>query len=149
LYTFTGGSDGGVPRGGVVFKGTALYGTTWLGGAFGGGTAFELNAQSVETVLHSFGQSGDGALPEAGVVFDGKGNLYSTTTFGGTSNAGTVFELTPAKGGWTENILHNFTNGIDGGYPVYVTLVLHAGNLYGTASGGGTYGSGVVFEIVP
>lgn len=149
LHTFTGGSDGGAPRGGVVFKGSALYGTTWLGGTLGEGTAFELSAQSVETVLHNFGEGSDGALPEASVVFDKAGNLYGSTTFGGTSNAGTIFKLTPAKGGWTENILHSFTNGSDGGYPVYVGPVFHEGNIYGTASGGGTYGFGVVFEIAP
>jgi len=149
LHTFTGGSDGGIPRGGLVFKGTALYGTTWSGGTFGKGTAFELSAESVETVLHSFGGGSDGAMPEGSVVFDKAGNLYGTTTLGGTSNSGTVFELTPAKGGWSENVLYSFTNGSDGGYPVYVSPVLHQGNVYGTASGGGTFGFGVVFEITP
>jgi uncharacterized repeat protein (TIGR03803 family) len=57
--------------------------------------------------------------------------------------------LTPAPNGWTENLLYSFTNGVDGGYPVYGTLIFGSGKLYGTAAGGGSYGAGVVFEITP
>lgn len=149
LLTFSGGLDGGVPRAGVTFKGETIYGTTYMGGTFNKGTAFELSPKGVHTVLHNFGGPGDGALPESAVIFDKLGNLYGTTTNGGASDAGTVYELTPAPNGWTENLLYTFRNGLDGGYPVYGSLIFGGEKLYGTAAGGGTSGAGVVFEITP
>ena len=47
-----------------------------------------------EKVLHSFNFT-DGAVPVAGLIFDAAGNLYGTTTEGGTYGDGTVFALTP------------------------------------------------------
>jgi uncharacterized repeat protein (TIGR03803 family) len=75
-------------------------------------------AAAQEKVLHSFNDNGtDGAYPNP-VIFDGAGNLYGTTSKGGTYDYGTVFELTPVLGGgWTEKVLHNFSNGTDGAWP--------------------------------
>jgi uncharacterized repeat protein (TIGR03803 family) len=158
LYSFTGGSDGGAPQGGLVLDGKGnLYGTTQQGGSNSGGTVFELTPNSngtwTEQVLYSFtglfGNS-DGAFPYGSLVFDSKGNLYGTTVFGGTSFQGTVFELSPGTNGtWTENILYNFTGGADGGAPYGPGLSIdRAGNLYGTTNTGGSNGFGVVFEVV-
>jgi uncharacterized repeat protein (TIGR03803 family) len=99
-------------------------------------------------VLHYFVGGADGTKPYAGLIFDGAGNLYGTTTNGGTYNAGTVFELTPAAGGtWTESVLYNFGSGADGGSP-YAGLVFdRAGNLYGATYYGGSYGGGTVFRF--
>jgi uncharacterized repeat protein (TIGR03803 family) len=100
------------------------------------------------SVAHSF--SGlDGANPGAGVAMDGAGNLYGTTIFGGADVAGTVFKLTPgAKNKWTLTVLYTFTGGADGGQ-IYSGVVFDsAGNLYGTAAGGGN-GGGVVYEVTP
>ena len=113
-----------------------------------------------ETVLHSFNHNGtDGYSPTAGLIFDPAGNLYGTTTAGGTSGGcsatgcGTVFELSPnGNGGWTETVLYSFcsvTNCTDGGLP-YAGLVRDAvGNLYGTTMQGGTHGQGTAFELTP
>jgi uncharacterized repeat protein (TIGR03803 family) len=61
-----------------------------------------------------------------------------------------VFELTPtAGGGWTEKVLYSFGNGTDGAYPLAGLIFDAARNLYGTTSGGGTYGDGTVFELTP
>jgi uncharacterized repeat protein (TIGR03803 family) len=101
--------------------------------------------------LHTFRDNGkDGYYPYAGIVFDAAGNIYGTTTAGGKSGDGTVFELVAlvGKGGYKEKILWNF-NGTDGSQP-YDSLILDsAGNLYGTTVVGGDYGSGVVFEVTP
>src|SRR5271165_1732277 len=72
-----------------------------------------------EKVLHNFGGKGDGMNPPSDLISDAAGNLYGTTTFGGTYNYGTVFELSPTQGGgWTETVLHSFNNnGTDGWYP--------------------------------
>jgi uncharacterized repeat protein (TIGR03803 family) len=99
-----------------------LYGTTQEGGAYSGGTVFELKPQAgggwTENLLYSFGKGKDAAAPSAGLIFDAAGNIYGTTSEGGTYGGGTVFELTPqAGGGWKENVLHSFGNGTDGDRP--------------------------------
>ncbi len=35
------------------------------------------------------------ATPLAGIVFDSAGNIYGTTSRGGSSNVGVAFEVTP------------------------------------------------------
>jgi uncharacterized repeat protein (TIGR03803 family) len=154
LHSFNGG-DGANPAAGLIFDAAGnLYGTTTGGGTSGYGTVFELTPMGgggwTETILYSFGNGTDGAIPYAGLIFDAAGNLYGTTFGGGPyGGAGTVFELTPtAGGGWTETVLHSF-NGGDGANPVAGLIFDAAGNLYGTTTGGGTYGGGTAFELSP
>jgi uncharacterized repeat protein (TIGR03803 family) len=151
LHNFV-GSDGASPYGGLVIdKSGNLYGTTTSGGASGLGTVFEI-AGNTETVLYSFAGGTDGADPIAGLVFDAKGNLYGTTSQGGTHGNGTVFELAApqTKGAnWTETVLYSFGTGTDGTAPIGGVTFDSAGNLYGTASAGGAYGYGTVFQLVP
>ena len=80
---------------------------------------------------------------------DGAGNLYGTTLCDGANHAGNVFKLTPSGGGWTYTSLHDFTGGDDGEYPISNVIVDASGNLYGTASAGGSQGHGAVWEITP
>src|SRR5277367_78226 len=108
-----------------------------------------------ESVLYNFCSVGDlcadGAYPIAPLTSDGTGNFYGTTHSGGQSGTyGAVFELSPnGKGGWNETVLHSFTLGSDGAYPVFSPVVFDsAGNLYGTTEDGGA-GYGVVFELSP
>ena len=82
-------------------------------------------------------------------VLDQAGNLYGTTFYGGTKNAGSVYKLSHGKTRWTAKILYSFKNGQDGGYPVGGVVLDAAGNIYGTTSGGGKYNGGTVFELVP
>jgi uncharacterized repeat protein (TIGR03803 family) len=97
------------------------------------------------TTLHNFQGGPDGELPYASLVMDTKGNLYGTTLQGGKYGLGTVFKVD--KRGH-ETILYPFTGGTDGGWP-FASLILDAkGNLYGTASTGGTWGFGAVFELL-
>ncbi len=100
-----------------------------------------------ETVLYSFTSSPDGELPTSSLTSH-NGNFYGTTYRGGLGY-GIVFELSPnGGGGWNESVLHSFTGGADGAYPIYSNVIFDsAGNLYGTASEGGAYGYGVVFEL--
>jgi uncharacterized repeat protein (TIGR03803 family) len=94
-----------------------------------------------------------GATPEAGLIFDSSGNLYGTTWEGGPHNTGTVFELTPdAAGKWIETVLYNFcpvSGCADGAHPAGGLVFDSAGNLYGTATQGGSNGQGVAFELSP
>jgi uncharacterized repeat protein (TIGR03803 family) len=109
-------------------------------------------AGTTEQVLYNFKyKSTKGANPNAGLTRDATGNLYGTTMLGGALNWSTVFELSPkAGGGWTEKVLHSFKgqkNG-DGTDPWGSLIFDSAGNVYGTASGGGACGGGIAFELV-
>lgn len=166
LYSFSGGSDGGQPLSDLTIDSAGnLYGTTSQGGtgtacgSGGCGTVFELKRSQdgwKEQVLYSFAGGKDGAFPAAGLTFDTSGNLYGTTASGGTGY-GTVFKLAPnSQGGWTERVIYSFDYGNGGAAPA-ADLVLDAhGNLYGTASQGGSGGNscnasgcGTVFELTP
>ncbi len=155
LYSFTGGSDGSSPWGGLTRDAAGnLYGTTIANGAHSYGTVFKLNATGKLTVLHSFIPT-DGCYPSASLVRDTAGNLYGTTSNCGQFGPGTVFKVDPAG---KLSVLYNFTNGTDGGYPSGPLILDNAGNLYGTTGFGGdltslcnevgnTPGCGVVFKI--
>jgi uncharacterized repeat protein (TIGR03803 family) len=159
LHSF-GGADGANPYAGLVLDTAGnIYGTTDWGGKYGLGTVFELKRGAdgswSQKVLHSFGNGLDGQHPYGSLVFDSTGNLYGTTTAGGTDQScrpdgcGTVFELFPlGEGVWAEKVLYNFTfNGIDGIVPDGNVIMDEAGNLYGTTVGGGPGLCGTVFEL--
>jgi uncharacterized repeat protein (TIGR03803 family) len=153
LHTFTGGADGAEPEASLVAnKSGILFGTTYAGGVSNAGTVFGVTPTGKEKVLYSFAGGVDGANPVAGLAVDAVGNLYGTTTAGGTSGNGTVFELVaPAKVGglWKEKLLYTFGTGTDGATPVAGVTLDASGNLYGTTSVGGAYGYGTVFELTP
>jgi len=69
-----------------------LYGTSYAGGAYNGGTLFKATPSGTVTILYSFGS---GVHPNGGLLIDAKGNLYGTTYGGGTYGLGTVYEVTP------------------------------------------------------
>lgn len=150
LYFFTGNVDGGTLDAGVIFdKLGNLFGTTASGGKYGTGTVFELslvNSAWTESVLYNFTSGTDGGLPAAGLSIDANGSLYGTTYVGGTSSAGTVFQLSPSAGAWTETVLYSFTGGNDGGFPTS-TVLLYKGMKLGTTIEGGTSQQGVVFNV--
>jgi uncharacterized repeat protein (TIGR03803 family) len=175
LYEFAGGTDGRQPSVGVVFDHLGnLYGSTQFGGnaqACGGGcgTIFELSppAQSggawTHTVLYTFEGGFDGQYPGE-MLFGTNGDLYSTTTSGGTPGVlchsnqrikfgcGTVFQFSPPaqKGGsWTKTVIYTFPGFKgDGTGPGTEFTFDSEGNIYGM-TGGGTSGYGTVYELSP
>jgi uncharacterized repeat protein (TIGR03803 family) len=148
LHSFAGGAnDGASPEGRLVMDGAGnVYGTTNAGGASGSGTVFKLTPTGVETVLYSFAGGADGANPVAGLVRDKAGNLYGTTTAGGTSGAGTIFEITTAG---KHEVLYSFGGGTDGTVPVAGVTLDATGSLYGATSTGGSSGYGTIFKLTP
>jgi uncharacterized repeat protein (TIGR03803 family) len=148
LYKFS-GPDGQNPEARVIIgPDGSLYGTTVAGGTAHAGTVFRLQPPATackayscpwtETVLYSFQGGSDGANPAYGdLTFDQAGNIYGTTPYGGTSNCGVVYELSPGNGSWTETILYTFKCGDDGYEPYAGVIFDNAGNLYGTTSAGG------------
>jgi uncharacterized repeat protein (TIGR03803 family) len=156
LHHFGTGTDGAAAYGRVIFDAAGnLYGTTAFGGTSGAGIVFELaNPEApagwTESILYNFSGGSDGSQPYGGLIFDSAGNLYGTTFQGGASNAGTVYELTPGKGGaWTETVLYSFAGGADGSGPQSDLNFDQAGNLFGTTTGGGSPGNGIVFQLTP
>jgi uncharacterized repeat protein (TIGR03803 family) len=168
IYTFTGGTDGNTPLGGVVISGNTLYGTTEYGGANGVGAIFSVNTDGTGfTVMHSFtfpsdktnNDNLDGFYPYAGLVLSGT-TLYGTTRQGGAHGIGTIFALVVNDiSGTAFTTLYNFSaeNGLggvltnsDGANPI-AGLILSGnslnGTLYGTAQQGGTNGIGTVFAF--
>jgi uncharacterized repeat protein (TIGR03803 family) len=95
------------------------------------------------SVVHSFTGGSDGAGPLAGLVIDRSGNLYGTSSSGGSFGSGTVFKVDSSG---HESALYNFTGGADGGGP-QASLLLSGGHLYGTTNSGGASGAGTVFEV--
>src|ERR1700728_26898 len=79
-------------------------------------------------LLHVFNYT-DGGQPFAALVRDSAGNLYGTTSDGGTYGDGTVFKLDKTH---KLTVLHNFTSDPDGRGPEASLLRDAAGNLYGT-----------------
>src|ERR1700759_1842783 len=93
-----------------------LYGTTVVGGAYGGGTLFSVDPESgTETILHSFCSEKncvDGQRPQADLI-NVNGVLYGTTSSGGPSckshsllTCGTIFSFDPTSG--VETLLYTF-----------------------------------------
>jgi uncharacterized repeat protein (TIGR03803 family) len=159
IHNFTGGDDGAFGSSGAPFIDSvgSVYGVTEGGGLFGSGTVYELSSGPGETwifhTLYAFGAYPDGANPLGGLVRDTQGNLYSTTYYGGTSGAGTVFKLRPGShiGSWKETTLYDFEDARDGGHSSSTLIFDPAGDLYGTTStgGDGQCECGVAFELSP
>jgi uncharacterized repeat protein (TIGR03803 family) len=104
-----------------------------------------------EAVLYNFPGYSNGQTPQASMIVDSKGNLYGTTTLGGVSGYGTIFEVTlPPTKAPKERVRHSFPMNSN---PMSNLTFDSAGNLYGTTVGGGIKnkhcpaGCGVVFEL--
>jgi uncharacterized repeat protein (TIGR03803 family) len=167
LYTFQGGNtDAAYPAAALVFdaKGN-LYGSSEFGGnancgGFGCGTIFELSPPPqpggawTEAVLHTFvgPTTLDAYSPSSNLIFDAAGNLYGTAGFGGDSNNGAIFEMTPpATQGdpWSEAVIYSFIGPPDGASPSAGLVLAPSGVFYGTATGWGPNLAGTVFALAP
>ncbi|MGA9641574.1 MAG: choice-of-anchor tandem repeat GloVer-containing protein [Terriglobales bacterium] len=156
----------GVP---TVGPDDGLYGVISLGGPSGDdvGTVFVANplnstqvpiSSGLYRVLYQFTEtSNDGSYPTAlqPLQFDAAGNIYGATTYGGSENFGTVYELIRSGSNWTYSTLYSFLGGKDGARPRGIVFD-DEGNIYGVAAGGGSLsggcgnrGCGTVFELTP
>jgi uncharacterized repeat protein (TIGR03803 family) len=152
LYSFSGAVNGSGPDGLAINSTGALYGATFSGGptfyssevGIGNGLIFTLSAAGQESTLASFSGPADGSQPESGVVLDAADNLYGVSSGGGIHDQGAVYKITAAG---VLTLLHSFTGGADGGFPSGVLSLDSSGNLYGTASSGGSHGFGLVYKL--
>lgn len=162
VYDFCPGADcstGHRPGGGLVMDGAGhLFANVSVGGDIhDDGTVVELSAKhgawSVSR-LYAFcaaRKCKDGANPSGALVLDATGDVIGTTQVGGQRNGGTLFKLSPKRGGWKEQVLYRFCTQRkckDGAQPVGGVTMDGSGNLIGTASGGGTTANqGTVFSF--
>jgi len=143
IHSFAGQNDGGYPYAGLVQASDGhLYGTTYEGGTYGHGTVFRIHTNGTFTTLHSFTGGYDGGSSYAGLIQASDGNLYGTTSSGGTNGYGTIFRIS-TSGAFTA--LYSFTGVDDGAYPYAGLVQASDGNLYGTAYGETFYGA--IFRI--
>jgi uncharacterized repeat protein (TIGR03803 family) len=171
LHTFDIATAGFPVSGLAMDANGSLYGTTLRGGggtcSEGCGVVFKLTKNDqgglTYSILHSFvGFASDGGDPFGAPIVDSAGNVYGTTTLGGTGDCGVVYRLSPTAGGkYKETILHSFkkfsTRNDDGCNPESYLVSDAAGNLYGTTNTGGggvsnTFcdnGCGSVFKLAP
>jgi len=168
LYDFcpqSGCPDGENPQGALIqatdgnFYGTTLYGGTndSCVGGLGCGSAFKISATGQFTPLHSFcsqSNCADGNFPPAGLVLGLDGSLYGVTESGGPTagcpnGCGTVFKITTAGQLTTLYDFCSESSCLDGVDPDAGLLLGTDGNFYGSTTGGGNAGRGVVFKITP
>ena len=158
LYSFGNHPDAQAPGAGVIDLKGKLYGTTGGGGAYyPGGTVFSVTMSGQERILHNFGNGEDGKGPAAALLAY-KGQLYGTTSSGGSTGGGTVFQISSDGSGY--RILHSFGEGYanDGSDPTG-SLINNRRTLYGTTQRGGSSapscsyynacGWGTVFRVGP
>jgi uncharacterized repeat protein (TIGR03803 family) len=157
LHKFTGNADGAAPNAPLLRDDDGnLYGTATLGGNLndcdvqGCGTVFKLSKTGEFSTLYAFSGGDDGRYPNGPLVRDAEGNLYGTTSQGGTGG-GVVFKVTSSG---EETVLYTFgRQAEDGALPMAGLVRDSDGNLYGTTfAGGGNcpgYGCGTVYEVTP
>ena len=160
LHQFNDLPDAGVPESDVIFdRSGSLYGTTQYGGSgicfnsihlnYGCGAVYKVTPSEggwTETVIYNFQGGNDGQMPWGGLISDAAGNLYGTTWTGGSADCGTIFELSPSGGSWTETVLYTFQC-TEGAGPWGNLIADQSGNLYGAAIVGGVNNGGVIFEL--
>jgi uncharacterized repeat protein (TIGR03803 family) len=157
IYSFAGDEDGEYTDTDLVIDSAgSLYGSSVLGGEFGGGTVFRLTQSGrswIHTVLYSFTGGADGGEPYKGVTLDAQGNIYGTAVTGGTGfcegGCGVAYKLTNSGGTWSQTVIHSFSGGDDGSGPGAGLTIDNQGNLYGMAPTGGAYGLGVIYRLHP
>lgn len=153
----------------TLFGSTNVGGSTDPGERYGSGLVYRLTPPAAgqtgwtQTILYDF-SGADGDRPVSALTEDRHGILYGVTSMGGTPpggcggpGCGTVFRLTSRDGGsgypWNRITLHSFTGLPDGSFPdtslLKTTLPDGRLALFGATYGGGVYGGGTIFRIIP
>jgi len=158
----------------VIDKAGNLYGTASDGTftPYSWGSVFELkpNAKHTRWTIHTIttfclvGTCQDGSHPHAGlaylgqangVPYDGTSPLFGTTSDGGDSGAGVLFELSRKSGAWGESVIYSFCSQPmcdDGSNPSQGSLAVDDQyNIFGALPQGGSRqnNAGVALKFTP
>lgn len=149
VHSFNGATgDGETPFGALVRGGDGnLYGLTLFGGQPRGiGALYRVGPDGTTKVVHSFGNcESEGYYPTGDMVLAPDGNLYGTTSSGGTHNRGTLFRFSPDG---TLSTLYSFGSiEGDGDHPEHGLVLGNDGRLYGTTSQGPVAPGGMFFAF--
>ncbi len=105
-------------------------------------TSVSIACASNFTLLHSFAGGGaDGEDPYHILIQASDGDFYGSTLDGGTSNGGTIYEISPSG---TETLFYSFAS-----MPWAGLIQGSNGDFYGTTASGGSSGRGTVFMLTP
>jgi uncharacterized repeat protein (TIGR03803 family) len=106
------------------------------------------------TIRHKASCQAENGYSYNGHLSELNGKLYSTTSYGGTSNQGVIYEYTPASNTFVKR--HDFHGGVlSNSYAPTSIVIAKNGKLYGTSHGGGVPetnlpgGGGTLFEFDP
>jgi len=151
-------NDGSGPSGGLVIDGAGnIFGTTNGGGAYSGGTVFEISNTDTYSQLYSMNDVGaggtgtDGYSP-VGTLVDMNGTLLGVNEAGSINGVGDIYTLTPTYNPlspYNYADIFSFNGGSNGGTPLTGLTALNSYAFAGTNAGGGDNGAGVLFVITP
>jgi len=99
--------------------------------------------EATKTTVYDFQGGADGSRPTLMVTMNG--NIYGITNFGGTTNAGVVFQLSGSP--LTESVIHTFDGTDEGSYAQYITA--YNGELYVSLCYNGAYQGGTIVKLTP
>ena len=134
--------NGNTPYGGLMQAANGnFYGAATYGGAYGGGTLFQITPKSGLRILESFGNGDGPALPPMQAT---NGNLYGTAG-GGASNGGMIYQVSPT--GVVSTFYSFCSPGCADGSGANGVVQAPNGKLYGVNGSGGGYGFGTFFVI--
>ncbi|NOS93300.1 MAG: T9SS type A sorting domain-containing protein [Cyclobacteriaceae bacterium] len=120
-----------------------LYSTTYYGGSDNKGVIYKIRKDGTGfTKLFEFNGS-NGSFPNS-LIFHPNGNLYGTTNNGGVVARGVIYKIKQDGSGFTKLFDFSYGNGVN---PIGNLIVGLDGYIYGTTSGGGSLGYGVIFRI--
>jgi len=154
IHSFTDAPDGFNPQGEVIFDASGnVYGTTQAGGnngTYGDGVVYQLNpgvgGEWTESILYTFPNVSMG-YPVHALLMDSAGNLFGVGKSDGEQ--GSVYEISPILGGWSETTIYEFLRGSHTGFEPDGNLVLGPqGQLVGTVRDGTPQAGGAIFELV-
>lgn len=140
------GYNGGGIQGGLLEVNGKLYGVTRVGGPSGSGSLFEYDISSSSiTVVADFDPEGISEVT-SNLALASNGKLYGTSTVGGLSNKGTIFEYDITS----ETITKKIDFASVSGFNSYGGLLAVANDqLLGVTYSGGTNNKGEIFEYTP
>lgn len=142
LYSFTGGSDGGMPAWIARVKGqSALYVATSLDHGAVAQFVPAGHGKWSETVLTEFSGGTDGSAP-SNLLLTGDGTIYGTANT--PNHSGLVFQVAQSGGSWTRTTLANIS--VNGYGPTSLAFGPN-GSLIGVVSGDPDYFSGAAFQL--